>query len=352
MEYSSTNRISLYEAQDEYNNKLLQSIPSTLNHIYVTKWINETANFYAIGIDEITGKLSKFKAPFTSSLFVWLQHQTDLCLLLQTKYIQATNITKPNVKAMKHNGYSAIEYIMRNSEAENNPMAEDNWSMYKIPTHTFQDSRTLYYQLNDSEKIGISSYVKTTGIWTLETQIMIELYCIYQNWNKCHMYSVYMDHTLHIKDATTTKKLDTLSFDIETVSHEDTRIPMGHYKTDAIFSASFTKVCPSTGEKIHETIFNIPVDKSSVDYKDKFARIHKLIDEDKSSDCGMERKISIFNTEIDTLRYICSRFIDMPSQYLLLGYNSKNYDMLFLLRRVTYLNMKYEMSQFNVQDTY
>lgn len=350
MQFYSKSKISLYEAQAEYNNKLLQSVPSTLNHIYVTKWINEGPNFYAIGIDEITGKLSKFKAPFTSCLFVWLQHDSDLCLVLQTKYIQATNITKPDVKPIKHNGYSAIQYMMQNCSHKSNPMAIDDWYVYRLPTNTFQDSRSLYYQLNDSEKIGIAGYVKTPGIWTLETQIMIELYCIYKNWNKCHMYSVYMDHTLHTKEDTESIKFDTLSFDIETVSHEDTRIPMGHFKTDAIFSASFTKICPSTGEKLHETIFNIPVNTESCDYKDKFSRISKLMEEDKSSDCGMERKITIFNNEVDTLKYICSRFDKMPSQYLLLGYNSKNYDMLFLLRRVTYLNMKHEMTQFNVQD--
>ena len=239
---------------------------------------------------------------------------------------------------------------MQNCSHKSNPMAIDDWYVYRLQTNTFQDSRSLYYQLNDSEKIGIAGYVKTPGIWTLETQIMIELYCIYKNWNKCHMYSVYMDHTLHTKEDTESIKFDTLSFDIETVSHEDTRIPMGHFKTDAIFSASFTKICPSTGEKLHETIFNIPVNTESCDYKDKFSRISKLMEEDKSSDCGMERKITIFNNEVDTLKYICSRFDKMPSQYLLLGYNSKNYDMLFLLRRVTYLNMKHEMTQFNVQD--
>lgn len=308
-----------------YESKILKATTSTDDYIFISEWLTENDSFYAIGRRRTDQRqLCKFKAPFKSGLFVWAQTSDDLCILSNIKYLdfcRKTDEYDDMEFQFDVTGISAIERLI------NCTKAQTGWKMFKIPTKSFWHAKSLYDTLNDSENVACNNYIKTTGVWTIETFIMLEMYLKHRNWNKCCVYSVFLNKQLDLID-TELLKYNTVSFDIETVSHEPHRLPTGEHKTDVIFSASLTVL--SQTAKIHHTLLNIPCkDRRAIDY----------IKIEEQYDFDPVRKVSIVNNERDLLRQLCAILDAQRELFILLGYNSKNYDMMFIARRLVYLNM-------------
>ena len=365
------NKLSSYfSILREGQSDLITKIPNVSNpkedFVYILDWIAEDQKrtIYAIGVNIKNNRLCKFKAPFKSHLYVWAQKIQDVALIIRhIKYCDVTidDLYEIPDKFFKCNNITPLDDLLGNDRSKR------SWKLFRIPTLSYTASKQLYNMINYS--ISISYKIATLGSWSLETMILMEFYYHRYNQNTsssppCFFQGTLMNQNLEIMEhhQFLEKPFDVLSFDIETISNDSHRVPMGECKADIIYSVSVTRYISSKDLYIHETIFNLPIKEEG----DVLTKAKEMIYQEEKYIYDLSRNITIVNSEENLLSLLFSIFdatdlsckrsknvsgcvyeeggcIDTP--YLLLGFNSKGYDMPFLLKRATYLNMN-EMNNF------
>uniref|UniRef100_A0AAU8GBU8 DNA polymerase n=1 Tax=Faxonius propinquus nudivirus TaxID=3139431 RepID=A0AAU8GBU8_9VIRU len=288
--------------------------------LFTTQWI-VTIHIYAIGISKKTNKLVKLKTSIKPYLYVWTSDFDMLNILHNLSYLDLSRQIELSEEIKEINNITILDALLINNRKK-------NYNLYKIPTISHKASMQLHALINNS--IEISFYLSVIGVWSLEIFVLLELYL--KSSNLQSIYSIYINNNLEIIDVLSFQDIfiDVISLDIETISHEDHRIPTGENKSDIINSVSIIKYSTKNKECHKINIFNLPISN------DEIQNAKKLINNEYTK----EREIKIVTTEEELLQMIFN-ILDMMNTtlYYMLGYNSKAYDMPYLLNRAIYLNM-------------
>lgn len=325
--YSSSNNYFV-----KYDNntpqKWIDSLPTTKGPIYTLDWYTFNNDFYMVGLGRNL-QYQKMKAkPITPGLYMW-------CLNERIMKGMISNLTTPNTlfkvnstaQGYYNNGVSVFDSMVDTERYG------PNWKLYKVETKTFQESRTLYNYIANSQ--SMSHHIAVLGQWTLATFLMMEMHVR----QKDFLYCVWLDENLNCvpqAEVDIMKELPTVVVDIETVSDADYRLPMGNYIADYIMSVTVI-----IDDDLH-TLFNLPVTSDA-----ELKKASQLIkDVDSSNYYKVKNRYNeVFNKEIDLLKRFFELLDGISTPYICLGYNSRGYDMPFLLNRTVYLNMP-QMSKF------
>lgn len=305
----------------------LKNVPITTDPLYVLDWFSENNLFYVIGINPNNLQYEKLKIKnIIPGLYVWAVDEFKMRNLLINVLPANTVIEKIENSKYYSNTVNVFDCIL------NSNRYDKNWQLFKIETTSFLESKNLYNVISNNQ--SLSYHITTLGQWTLSTFIMMEMHVQ----KKSYIYCVGIDENMnYVSMDNVIQKIPTVVFDIETVSNYDHRIPMGNYICDHIMSITII-----VGTELY-TIFNIPVNsESDMEYiKNKienveFSNYYKI----------KNRNIFIENSEINLLCRVFDIFEKISTPYLCLGYNSRGYDMPFLLNRCVYLNLMDHVNKF------
>ncbi|QLI62362.1 DNA polymerase [Dikerogammarus haemobaphes nudivirus] len=328
---------TLYNIEEESQNIFIEKLKNAEQneYLYILDWLTVKNTCYAVGISQKNnGALMKFKTKIQPTLYVWskdLKTVTNL-LVHATGLLNTTTrkITECNRGKLYHNNQATVidELVQSGNEKK-------AWKMFAVPLQTFYGCKKLHTILNANQ--STLRYISTTSCWNLEILVMLTMHAKYPTRDKIPIFSTLINEKLLYNDTVVYEpNLDVMIFDIETVSHEDHRLPMGDNTTDHISSITIVKY--STSKNIYEleTIFNIPIKNQQELEKAKTI----IENHNKPYKYIQKRNTEIVNTETSILRKTLKHFMDPRfNVFILLGFNSKYYDMSFLLRRASYLNM-------------
>ncbi|UBZ25591.1 DNA polymerase [Carcinus maenas nudivirus] len=296
------------------------SIPLVGNEksLYVLDWYAVNDKYYAIGID-IHYKLAKMLVKeISSGLYVWALDEKILKNLL-CNITQKQSITLCNENTYYNNNVSVFDSMI--DEKRYNK----NWKMFKISTNSFEESKSLYYKISNNK--GLSHHICTLGQWHLSMFLMMEMHVR----NKDFIYCIHINDVLeYVPDFCDMKKIPKVIFDIETISNHDHRLPMGNFIADCIMSVTLVIDCELV------TLFNLPLNNDEDMKKTK-----ELITQvDSSTYYKVKHRTNyVYNSESDLLNKFFQLLDDIDNPYICLGYNSRGYDMPFLLSRSVFLNL-------------
>lgn len=310
--------------------RLVESLPLACdNRLYVLDWYNEDDAYYAVGIDRRM-RMTKLKMKdVVSGLYLWTL-DVELAQALLVNLIDTGSLHVVWDRKYYVNTVTVLDSIA------NPPCYEKQWILCKIKTSTFDASRKLYYTIVKDPVL--SRHIAPVGQWNLHTFLTVEKHVREEDF----IFGVIMDDNFRDVDgdAAYELRLPTVVLDIETVSDDDYRLPMGSHLTDHIMSVTVV-----VDEELH-VLFNLPLDSSSA--PDELEKSKKLLETVDSSQYYRvkQRHVHVVTTERELLSKMLKILESIPGPYICLGYNSRGYDLPFLFNRCTYLNMP-EAHRFN-----
>lgn len=333
-----------------YNNKISDESIKWTDRVYVLDWASTKNQIYAFGVDESGDSAKLMINNVKTSLFVFAENEMHLTPLLNLRHV---DLERP-----------IRELSSFNFEIPNNTLLDTliqttsvQYKTFQVPTCSFGDSQNLHKLLNTT---ALKNHIKTTATWSLELLIVFEMACrtSQASLEECSVYDVFVDANLARYEDLPKPKIDIVAFDIETLSSFDYRLPLGDYKNDILFSASIK----DHGTNTMYSFVNIPVpvdfdytttgsgtvakrarleqtdtvDANSESVRAYTERLKSLMERDFEATRNMQRKLVVVHDEVDLIRLILQT-LDRKRLYFLLGYNSKGYDMTFLIKRTAYL---------------
>lgn len=216
--------------------------------------------------------------------------------------------------------------------------------LVRIETGSFSKSLRIYNVLSNVrsyESAQSYKYALVPYYWNVQKQLMLELYCR----DKCipdGICNVWINDQLVINEDMEPLHIPTLTFDLETVSTNPTRLPKGEDINDNLFTASIHDI----SRNILHTMVYIPVNA-----KDRLVFHHQLKTNHQytmTNSMGVKvpinNRIHVFHDEIDMVRAVLHVLRYDDKIHFLSGYNTK-YDINFLWNRAAFFNM-HEMSHF------
>ena len=322
--------MSTFLIEQESKQKWMQNIPNTNNSVFALEWLTDvdTNAFYCIGLDTSTRKLAKFKTSLENGLFVWAKNKQIIISL--TRHLNKFIDTKKEIKVISSVKYSINQTTLLDKILDNG-RTDENWVLFKIPTYSFSASKQLHSIL--SALPSISYHIATLGVWSIECFILIELH-IKHSLKNIPIYCISINKFLEYDHTYKINPFNVFVLDIETVSHQDHRLPMGNEKTDIIMSIAIVRQIPEKNILDIHTIFNLPLTDDV-----ELLKAEALISNQKEAYKYItHRTCSVVNSEELLLRKTFA-LLAYDDTYICLGYNSKSYDLVFLLSRALYLNM-------------
>lgn len=323
-----------FHISNESTNEWLNTIENLNNdeHLFITNWVTNNTHIFGIGLND-ENKLFKFQTNLQPCLYVWSQNEQILKALLTHlhKYVDSSRaIEKVNLDyKFLNNQTTLIDKFLKNNRYSK------SWDLYKIYTTSFKSSKNLHTLLVESPTF--SYHIAAFGVWNIECLIMLELFLKYNK--DINIYSVYINKNLDILNKDKKSTFNVVVFDIETVSHEDFRLPFGENKTDVINSIVLVDY-KNNSDCVMHTIFNLPI--TNIDEQEK--ALDMIKNNKKTYKYITKRKCTLVNSEEELLRETF-KLLDKQNYYVAIGYNSKTYDMPFLLKRAIFLGMP-EMNKF------
>lgn len=352
--------------RNEYLEALFQLIPTKTNggHIYTLEFFTRNNECYAVGIDSENSTLGsktsslrqcKIKLQMQPYLPIWTNDINEILSLIHLNVLDLKRtITTANDTEFTVTSSNAIDFIISSDSYSR------KWHQFNVPVKTFEASRQLFYYLNGRNQNGqISSpgifNLKTTGTWSLELLLMLEMKKHTESYDECNFYHVWLSSDFNVDRSQKAPNIPIVSLDIETVSHEDHRMPMGENLTDILFSVSITHVTGKTEETgqtekdriIQYSLLHLPVPETELK---RVRQSPTLITNNEAVYANelKDRRIVLFNSERELLTYVVDFFDSFNgSVYIFLGHNSKCYDFLYLAKRLAFHNMKQVNSIYN-----
>lgn len=314
-----------------YDNIRIDNLPNC-NIISVTEWICKNNHLYGIGIND--GKFCKMLVSgTTTALYVFAKDAPSLSLLYNLKFLNfEEKITKIDFK-LKIEKESLLHVLIENEESE--------YQLYRVPTNSAGDSNQLHSLINTT---ALRNYIKTTASWSIELFVVFEMIKRGTPIENCHVYNIEVDSDLKINKDAKPHNFDLFAFDIETVSSYDNRLPRGDAKDDVLFSVSIV----NHTAKILYSFINLPCNEidhdTEEDIKKKKLDPASLFKDHTNGE--FTRKLEVFNDEASMLKRTVNLFTNHKNPYILLSYNGKGYDMIFLFKRCAYLAIHDSLSNF------
>lgn len=271
-------------------------IPKT-NVIFPLEWKFDETGIYAFGpahVEPCCTSIMKYTGEI--GIYVWCKDVSNAKLLKWFKGVSGVYESSLNLKLIR-DMFSGLD---------DHPT--DIWKPYFIKTVNFQQTRDLYYGL-----IPNTFNYMIPSMWNLSTFLQIQ--AIEQFGKETYINATWLQDDLQNLNDRPPPELEVISFDIETVAKSKQRVPLGDDLSDIIFSVSIY----IDSEKRTITLLNMPNDADKV----------------KSEG---ERELYVFNSERALLSKLFS-CLSISRIYFLLGYNSHNYDIRYLIKRAAFLNM-------------
>lgn len=217
--------------------------------------------------------------------------------------------------------------------------------LVKIVTHSVENAEKLYnkfkYNHSSYKYVGVSQYFNVC------TQIMFEL--IILNNTRRNMNNLPLDYTvpkttmcwfdehLTIYSNYCAPDIPIITFDIETVSSDAHRVPMGDACDDKLFTVSIHH----THTNILYTLIYMPLNLSPNAMKDLILEDGYDVVPDKSVDAtSCTNILECFNTERALLVRTMQLLTLKPKLHILYGYNSIGYDIKYLLLRCAFFGVE------------
>lgn len=285
--------------------------------LYVIDWHTEGNNYYSIGISNNTLYKHHIKV-IKSGLFVWALDYDELKNLL-INIVPTLTIININNIPYRNNNCHVFDSIC------NSTRYQKNWKLYKIETQSFAEASRLYGVISKNEQL--SYLIGVTGQWNLSTFITLEMHIR----NKDYIYCIFIDDNLEYNTAIDYLiDYDTVIFDIEVVSSLDHRLPYGNFINDHMMSVTIV-----VNKKLY-TLFNLPLtDEAEISKAMTF-----LENTTDTNYTNIEtREVMIYTNESDLINKLLSILENIQRPYICIGYNSRGYDMPYLLTRSIYLNL-------------
>lgn len=222
--------------------------------------------------------------------------------------------------------------------------------LVKIITQTTSEVNKLYFKFKKNE--FSYKYVCISQYWDITKQIMFELLVKRMaqerqanpscdlNYNIPNSTMQWFDENLNIYPDISIPTLPLITFDIETVSSDPHRVPDGSDVDDILFTTSVHHV----HKKILYTLIYLPLMNRSCDELKQYIKLdgYEIIPEKTDADKEYENSLEIFSNEIDLLKRTMDLLTVNGKLHHLVGYNSLNYDIKYLLMRcIFYGETKY-----------
>ncbi len=333
------------ETANSYNDQLMQlPLIASNEFVFVLDYITKNDECYGIGLDRSMQHV-RIRMNIKPFLPIWISHPKYTKAFV---HLADFDLTRPVVYGRRDcrqniTSVSALDYLTNSDKNK-------TWYRVDVPMTSFKGTKKLYYALNSNQYPGNMEFVKTCANYTLEFLLMLRARQLRHPedadlpnmaYKDVYLYNVWLNGDF-VQDSTLeTLKLDIVSLDIETVSHEDHRLPMGDNLTDILFSTSITYIpYRKDAQPCHLSLINLPVPQHDLD-KAK----HLIADERDYS--AYPRIVELYNTERDLMQRICDFLDSLTTTFILLGYNSRGYDMMFIAKRMAFLNMPQVNRLFN-----
>ncbi|UOT91766.1 DNA polymerase [Aratus pisonii nudivirus] len=287
-------------------------------YLFVLDWYINKNEVYAIGLDE-QNYLKKMKIKdIQMGLYVWVLDEKKLKSLLVNLVHYSIEIVKLN-NVYLNNGVTVFDSFV------NKKRYEKNWMLYKIVTPTYGDSKHLYNII--SNNVTLAYHIAVLSQWNVSMFLMMEMHVKSNNYIYCISLNNRFEYSNMVNQI---NSLPLVVYDIETVSNLDFRLPMGNFMADYIMSVTIII------DDVLYTLFNIPV--TGQEDLVKAENMIKNVDTSKYYKIK-NRKVYIFNNEIDLLNKMLDLFDSIATPYICLGYNTRGYDLPYILNRCVYLNI-------------
>lgn len=328
------------ETQLYYENRKKHYAPRKL--LYVLEWTTEQDKIYGYGVSE-TGDPGILQVEnCNTSLYVFTKKEQYFNAIFNLKYISLhRQILKLENTKFEIPPDTLLHALVESNSDDHETDALREFNVYEIPTKSHSDSMSLHKLLNST---ALKNYIHTTAIWSLELNLIFEQTKRGVPLENCKVYNVYFDTKLkHVAD-TNPPHIPMRAFDIETVSSINNRIPIGDAKNDVLFSIAIVDY----DSKTILSAINLPHCLNSSDDDDERLAKKRKMDTAKLFDVvnskykelvEFKRKMKIVTDERSLLKWLLSEFDAVRNVHVMLGYNSKGYDIPFLLKRAAYLNL-------------
>lgn len=332
--YNLTNQLKLQYNQDKINN-LQQS-----TCCYIHEWVTIEDKLYGFGVNE-DGIQVYIRPRVQFGLYCMVRKESCLTFFKEIPYVvRYERILQNNIKPTT----TIFDTMIINDDL----IEEEEWVMYKLIIHEFSNTKKLYNYLSKSDNYAIVNYIKVPCVWTIETFILLEMLSNKELKQNC--YFVWIDDKLKIIQNQAKPPLPTLiSYDFETVSPDTKRVPIGNIHSDILFSASIA-ICTSTTRTLYSLVY-LPLDLNQSEstiidtIKSKILKLNKNDDYQNVN----EHLILIYNSEKELVKK-CLELFDRPEFYIAIGFNSKTYDLPFILRRCVFLTLPHSKYFYVNQD--
>lgn len=336
-----------YGKSDFSNDKMFEIFASEYQtpFVFVTDWFEDNNNIIGIGCD-FNEQTCALQLRIPPGLFVLTRNLPVLraiCTILGYTQLEVyDNLT--------YVGNNFALYEVLNNQ---NGITQSKSFLVKIVTNSYFDVTNLFRRFKTDYKIYNVAAVTMT--YDVSTQVLFEL--VVRHRSKCinlQKLGIYVDKQGYELDEFEIPQitymwfdeylnylepdhkftppaplLEEITFDIETVSTDPNRVPTGEDVDDVLFTTAIHHV----NKNIIYILVYIPIDRDPSDLKKEMLSLDEypyFIYENRIQ----SKVIKVFNNEkkllIETLKYLRP---DSDKHHYLIGYNSINYDMKYLLIR-------------------
>lgn len=204
------------------------------------------------------------------------------------------------------------------------PKESCDCTLVKIETNSYEQVMNLFYKF---KKESAYRYALVSTYWDVNKQIL------------CHLMVNNLDNKILYKwfdSQLVSYKLDppiipVITFDLETVSTDPDRVPEGEQPNDVLFSAAIHT------DGILYSLVHTPINEPNDLLKKKLLSLDNY---DKKYQNVAENIIEVYNNEYDML-IRTMQLITHKKLHYLVGYNSKGYDIKYLLLRCAYYGLNH-----------
>lgn len=296
----------------EETNKALLKYPKCHDYLFVISWHTDGGNIYGRGCLS-DGTVNILQLNTTPGLFGVSSDIETLRMLFPSRKIIDTKIK-----------FTSNNYTPMNLFSKHNPC---DGTLVKICCQNFIEVNRLKYEIQKNTTLRTCILIPI--YYDPHLQVFMELFWI--NYKRTQEYQhikssyIWINPNLDIMQKGE-PKIPMISFDIETVSSQQSRVPTGEDKDDILFSVAIHYADTDT----MKSYVYIPINESSRSIR------QKLLDNGEYDDSF---KLKVFNSERKMLECVLYDLSNDDKIHYLVGYNSKYYDMKYLFARSIFFNL-------------
>lgn len=285
--------------------------------IFVVEWLTENCNIYGIGCN-LPGNFFKMKINVEVGLFVTTPDPMLLQVIMKMKGLRVkifNNIT------FRSNSFTCFDVLRDQSIVKPVTLA-------KIYTHSFEKAVYLHREL---KKDTLSyRFAGVTRYYDINTFILLERYVRSENIVHPILYK-WFNCDLATNDKRPDPVLPAISFDIETVSTDRDRVPLGDDQDDELYSVSIHHIHTKT---LYTLVYVPLINLSNDEIKKRMLQLDEY-----ESYYDITNSIEAFGSELELLKRTMALITIPHKLHFLYGYNSFGYDIKFLLTRCAYYGL-------------